>query len=1000
MWWMPAAAGTLGSAGGAMRPFVLAFPMWVACAPDRPPPDSGTSPTLPPTEPTEEPPDAPPLPPHTPAPTGTVTTPPPPLTCGAQTNTAIVDGSLYFTDLQAAFDAAAATVVICPGTYAGPFVVTRDLVVESDAGAAGTVLDGGALGTTLTVQAASLFLDGVTVQGGSGVEGGGIHLDSVGGAYSIVNSAVVSNSAISGGGVWAADNATLDLTGTTISDCAAYDDGGGIFASALHLIGGTVSSNTAQSGGGIRLETTSQIEGTTIADNVADLEGGGVSVDGFVVYGASVTLVDALVSGNEALGDCDTQIGGIIDDSGGGGIHFRAQLGLLQLDGTTRISANSAPNGCGGGVFVASLSEVTGGEIDGNAAETGGGVALHRGADGSDVWVHDNSAGDGGGIAVIDTSNVARAIVENNTAERDGGGVFHVIGTFYGVGGADLIIEDSEFRANVAADEGGGLAVVSDDNDVFLKTSIVEDNQATFGGGLAARIFLDGGFSFPFFPGVVDVETTSLLRNVATVAGGGAYVGGTFLGGDLESDASEWGDAADDNVPDDVAVDDESVIRSYGGYTSNETFACDEIACIPGTEVGCIGVGAQWEDADGDGWGNPLVYVVDCEEQPGYVELDGDCDDLDPTIFPGAVESCGSDKDCDGAFPAFVFGLKRTVETGLFPDPIRLADPDADGDLDVAWADYIPDDVGWTENLGSGTFGAEHLWSDTIGGPEDFRVVDLDGDALPDVVATFRDVDSVKWFPNLGGGSFGAAIDISNSVDMAFSLITSDIDGDLDEDVVVTSIGTAEILWFENLGAGAFGAATLLAALESGGFIEAADVDQDADQDIVSLSYSDILARSVLGWVENLGGGAFGAHQVIDDTLAEAAQLEVADSDLDGDPDVFVHDRTAETITLYDNVGGSFAAAQIVVNFPTCCQSLDIADLDQDGDLDLVHVSTDDVVVWNANLGGGVFGPLHGAAQQVSLLNASVGDVDGDGLLDAVVAAVSRIDWYAKQACP
>lgn len=46
-------------------------------------------------------------------------------------------------------------------------------------------------------------------------------------------------------------------------------------------------------------------------------------------------------------------------------------------------------------------------------------------------------------------------------------------------------------------------------------------------------------------------------------------------------------------------------------------------------------------DADGDGW-----VVEENECLPG-----GDCDDNDPTIFPGAEELCGDgvDNDCDGA---------------------------------------------------------------------------------------------------------------------------------------------------------------------------------------------------------------------------------------------------------------------------------------------------------------------------------------------------------------
>lgn len=46
-------------------------------------------------------------------------------------------------------------------------------------------------------------------------------------------------------------------------------------------------------------------------------------------------------------------------------------------------------------------------------------------------------------------------------------------------------------------------------------------------------------------------------------------------------------------------------------------------------------------------------YRVDAAEAPpGYVPLGDDCDDLDATIHPGAIETCGDNRDnnCNGQF--------------------------------------------------------------------------------------------------------------------------------------------------------------------------------------------------------------------------------------------------------------------------------------------------------------------------------------------------------------
>lgn len=67
-----------------------------------------------------------------------------------------------------------------------------------------------------------------------------------------------------------------------------------------------------------------------------------------------------------------------------------------------------------------------------------------------------------------------------------------------------------------------------------------------------------------------------------------------------------------------------------------------------------------YADADGDGYGNPYVYVQLCgPAPPGYVAIDGDCNDGDPAVHPGATEICdGVDNDCDGQIDE---GLAVTV---------------------------------------------------------------------------------------------------------------------------------------------------------------------------------------------------------------------------------------------------------------------------------------------------------------------------------------------------
>ena len=61
-------------------------------------------------------------------------------------------------------------------------------------------------------------------------------------------------------------------------------------------------------------------------------------------------------------------------------------------------------------------------------------------------------------------------------------------------------------------------------------------------------------------------------------------------------------------------------------------------------------VSTWYIDADADGYGNPAIYVLECDQPSGYISDNTDCNDASASINIGAIEICanGIDDNCDG----------------------------------------------------------------------------------------------------------------------------------------------------------------------------------------------------------------------------------------------------------------------------------------------------------------------------------------------------------------
>ena len=122
--------------------------------------------------------------------------------------------------------------------------------------------------------------------------------------------------------------------------------------------------------------------------------------------------------------------------------------------------------------------------------------------------------------------------------------------------------------------------------------------------------------------------------------GFGAKSLGTVLG--CAGDAAPTGYAATDG---DCDENDENVHPGATEICNKKDDNCDAQIDENSSPV------MMWPDEDGDGYYKSQTGVakIGCGNVPGYAAQAGDCNDADPAVHPGAVETCNlQDDNCDG----------------------------------------------------------------------------------------------------------------------------------------------------------------------------------------------------------------------------------------------------------------------------------------------------------------------------------------------------------------
>ena len=211
------------------------------------------------------------------------------------------------------------------------------------------------------------------------------------------------------------------------------------------------------------------------------------------------------------------------------------------------------------------------------------------------------------------------------------------------------------------------------------------------------------------------------------------------------------------------------------------------------------------------------------------------------------------------------------------------------------------------------------------------------------------------------------------------AIVAYDLNNDGRLDLVV--VGREGVVVLNGRGDGQFDVSSSVAAGEDPVDLAVADLDGDGFRDLVVANHATNYVTLLFG----IPGGGFEprSHSQFEvDVSPHPHAVRLQDVDADGRADLFVDDRTPESIRLFRGVGdGTFSDATVIDVGGDPYRGMTLADLDRDGRLDLVTPNLDHISVL---LGDGSGGFVQNVVlrPQFNPFSVAVADLNGDGFAD------------------
>ncbi len=263
---------------------------------------------------------------------------------------------------------------------------------------------------------------------------------------------------------------------------------------------------------------------------------------------------------------------------------------------------------------------------------------------------------------------------------------------------------------------------------------------------------------------------------------------------------------------------------------------------------------------------------------------------------------------------------------------------------------------------------------------------DLDGDTDLDMVVANYNQPNKIYFNNGAGVMTDSAQSLGNG--KSFAVVLLDIDNNGSLDIVFANADGESNRIFLNNGAGVMTDSMQdLGAFDTYG-IAVGDIDGDGSLDLAMANYNQ-------GNKIYLNNGA-GIMTDSSQSLGSGKSFGVSLGDIDGDTDLdllVANDSEANKIYLNDGSGVMLDSGQSLGNARTF--AIKLGDIDGDGDLDAVAANAGNRNQGNrvyVNDGAGVMEDSNQSLGDYRSFDLALGDMDGDGDQDLVVANLSGDD--------